>query len=270
MAKFNFSLNAYSNIAAMNRSFQFVAPYIAIISFVVLAISVYKRNDFSTTLKPLPALSQEPKQTPINQDPFETTYNNETFKIMPRFEYEIYGLVVSYRLHNANGTSMLHDLNKDHLNVADFCVVWGESADPHLLKNMDFSSGQFTCNYSSSSRQIWESFKHEKLSNNHLLATDEMIRNQIDQVRIGDQIYIKGRLAHYTNPLGFERRTSTVRTDKGNGACETLLVDEIQIIKSMGSQWRNLIWLALLSLCVALWVIYHTPINADQFGKNNS
>ncbi|WP_154222554.1 hypothetical protein [Marinicella rhabdoformis] len=263
-------MTAYSNIATMNRSFQFAAPYVALISFIIFAVSIYKRNDFTQTLKALPELSSEPKQSPINRPAFLTEYNKETFEVIPKYDYEIYGLVVSYRLHDANGSTMIHDLNKDHLNVADFCVVWGTSADPQLLKAMEFSNGQFTCNYGASSHQVWEDFNHNQLSNNHLLATDENIRSAIDRIRIGDQIHIKGWLSHYVNPMGYERGTSTTRTDTGNGACETVFVNEIHILQSMSTEWRHLIWLSFLSLSAALWTIYHTPVVARQYEKSKN
>ena len=252
----------------MKHLTQTAAPYVALFSFILLVASIYKRNDFTDNFDALTELNQEPIQTAVKRAPFTAEYNNEFYEIKPKFDYNIYGLVVSYRLHDAEGNTMLHDLTKDHLNVADFCVVWGQSANSTLLKDMDFNNGQFTCNYSSKSRTVWDAFNHDQLSNNHLLALDDDIRDQIDDIKIGDQIHIKGWLSHYVNPLGYERGTSITRTDTGNGACETIFVNEINIIKSMSSQWRYLIWLSLLSLCFALWTIYHTPVDAKQFGKS--
>ena len=214
----------------MNHLTSKSAPYIALISLFVVIISFTKRNDFTDSLEILSALNQEPAQSLINQPAFYADYNDETFEIIPKYDYELFGLVVSYRLHDANGSTMIHDLTKDHLNVADFCVVWGTSADTKLLQNMDFSNGQFTCQYSGS-HTVWDKFNHEQLSNNHLLALDENIREQIDEVKIGDQIRIKGWLSHYINPVGSERGTSIVRTDTGNGACETIFVNEIELLK---------------------------------------
>ena len=40
---------------------------------------------------------------------------------------------------------------------------------------------------------------------------------------------MRGWLAGYSNDDGFRRGTSTTRDDTGNGACETIYVDEFQI-----------------------------------------
>ncbi len=233
--------------------------YLVVISFLVLILSFTKRNDFTDQLSPLPELNQEPLQTPTSKPPFTAVYNDETFEIMPKYSYEIYGLVVSYRLHDADGGMMLHALSKDHLNVADYCVVWGTSADPSLLREFDFSNGQFSCQYGTQNRDAWNAFNNQQLSNNHLLALDEHVRSTIDDIKIGDQIKIKGWLAHYKNPLGYERGTSITRTDKGDGACETILVDEISILKPMKTLWRTLLWLSLGIFLLSLFIYFKTP-----------
>lgn len=249
---------------------QRLSPAIALFSFFVLTLSFFKRNDFPDELAIAPELMQEPVQSLMQRPAFDASYNNEDYKILPKYDYELYGLVVSFRLHDADGSTMLHDLSKDHLNVADFCLVWGKTADPKLLQHMSFSNGQFTCNYSSKSHQVWQAFDHHQLSNNHLLALNEAVRTQIDQVKIGDQIRIKGWLSHYVNPLGYERGTSIIRTDQGNGACETIFVNEIELIQPMSSVWRRLLWLSACALLLSLWMIYQTPIRAEDFEKDNT
>lgn len=235
------------------------SSYAVVFSFLLLLISFFKRNDFTNDLQVLSQLSQEPVQTAVETAPFETEYNEETFKVIPKYDYEIYGLVVSYRLHDSEYGQMLHALSKDHLNVADFCVVWGKNADIDILREFDFNNGQFTCNYSTRSNQAWQAFNQAQLSNNHLLAVDEQIRDAIDDIKIGDQIKIKGWLSHYVGPTGFERGTSITRTDTGNGACETIFVNNIEIMSSTNSIWRSLMSFSFGALLISLWLFYKAP-----------
>lgn len=225
----------------------------------LLLVSFLKRNDFTDEMQVLPQLSQEPLQSPVDTSPFTTVYNEESFKIIPKYEYEIFGLVVSYRVHDSEHGQMLHALSKDHLNIADFCVVWGDSANADILREFDFSSAQFTCRYSTKSNQAWQSFNHDQLSNNHLLATDDDIRDTISDIKIGDQIKIKGWLSHYIGPMGYERGTSTTRTDTGNGACETIYVNDIEILSPMNSLWRSLMSFSFGALLISLWLFYKAP-----------
>lgn len=230
-----------------------------VISLLLLIISFYKRNDFTSDLQVLEQLSQEPIQSSVELPPFSAEYNEETFKILPKYDYEIYGLVVSYRLHDATFGNMLHALSKDHLNLADYCVVWGVSADPELLQDFEFKNGQFTCNFSTGSRKAWDAFDQFQLSNNHLLAIDEQIRDTISDIKIGDQIKVKGWLSHYIGPTGFERGSSTVRTDTGNGACETIFVNDIEILSSMNSIWRTLLSFSFGAFLISLILFIKAP-----------
>ncbi len=236
-----------------------ISSYLVVISFILLVIAFFNRNTLTDDINVLPELAVEPVQEIITAPAFTTTYNDESFEVMPKYDYELTGLVVSYRLHDADGGMMLHALNKDHLNVADFCVVWGDSANPELLRDFQFSNGQFTCNYSTQSRTAWDAFNNNQLSNNHLLAIEEHIRDTIKDIKIGDQINIKGWLAHYKNPMGYERGTSTNRTDTGNGACETIFVNEISILQSMNSHWRSLMSFSFGVFLISLILYFKSP-----------
>jgi len=233
--------------------------YLMTISFCLLVWSFFKRNEFSDRLVVLPQLQQEPLQRPTDFPAFATQYQEENFTIKPQYDYELFGLVVSYRLHDATGGIMLHALNKDHLNIADYCVVWGDSADPKLLREFDFSNRQFTCQFSTKSRAAWAQFNPNQLSNNHLLAVDERVRDAIKDIRIGDQIHLKGRLSSYINPVGYERGTSITRTDTGNGACETSWVEQLDILAPMANGWRSLLWLATGIFVLSLVIYYRQP-----------
>ena len=230
-----------------------------VISFFILIFSFTKRNEFSPKLQLLPELQQEPIQAITTKAAFTTTYNEETFEIMPKFDYELYGLVVSYRLHDSESGLMLHALNNDHINVADYCVVWGQTANPKLLADFKFRNGRFTCYWQTDSRYAWEQFNQDQISNNHLLAIDESVRDRIDEIEIGDQIHIKGWLSHYKDPGGYERGTSITRTDTGNGACETILVNEINILTHMENIWRQLMWISLGLLTLTLSIYLKAP-----------
>ncbi len=235
-----------------------------ILSFFLLMFSFIKRNEFQHDLQLKPELLQEPKQSLTKKPAFTTTYNNDAFEIMPKYDYELFGLVVSYRLHDSESGQMIHALNKDHINVADYCVVWGQSANADILREFNFSNGQFTCQFSTKNAQAWQAFNKQQISNNHLLAIDDSIRKQIDDIKIGDQIHIKGWLSHYKNPAGYERGTSITRTDSGDGACETILVNEINIMAHLNNVWRKLLWFSLSCLILTLFIYFKSPFEPHK------
>lgn len=178
-----------------------------------------------------------PAQSLSSETGFQAAYGNTNYSVEPRYDYELTGLVVSRAFHNAKYG--LHRKWNDHLNVADLCVVWGDNASTLDLNAFDFWNGQFTCNISTDSNQDWRAFKADELSNNHLLADDDAIREQIQAVNIGDRIHLKGWLSRYGNDQGFSRNTSTTRKDTGNGACETIFIRQFEILDSMDNGWRT-------------------------------
>jgi len=97
--------------------------YVIPLSFVLLVICFWNRNDLSDKILVQDELKANPIQKISDQSAFSVDVNNVAYEIQPMYEYELYGLVVSYELHNGNYN--LHKRWNDHLNVADYCVVWG-------------------------------------------------------------------------------------------------------------------------------------------------
>lgn len=202
----------------------------------------------------LTELNDEPRQQNVAPAAFTKTAGGVTYTIEPSHSYEIYGLVVSK--HNADTWwDYIHAASNDHLNVTDLCVVWGSNAMTGAYKDLSFSSGQWTCHWQASSEADLRAFDSSKISNNHLLTDDISLVKKLRGVRIGDQIHITGQLANYKHQVGFDfsRGTSVVRTDTGNNSCETIFVNDVNIIRAAPRFWRLLTWAAALGalLCMA-------------------
>lgn len=227
------------------------------VSFLWLLVSFWNRNELPRHIAYVPEITGEPAQTRTNKTPFDVVFDDVEFRIEPVFAYDITGMVVSYRHHDNN--SRMHRLANDHLNMLDVCVVWGENTFGTHLYKLDFWSGIFTCNVETRDQQAWEAFNMYQLSNNHLISDDTYIRNQVKHIRIGDQIRVRGYLASYGNETGSKRGTSTTRKDTGNGACETVYVEEFDILQPATSFWRMSMYASLGILLAGLLVHFSTP-----------
>jgi hypothetical protein len=226
------------------------------VSAVVAAVAFWNRNDLPANVAFRPELANAPRQRAVAKQPLTLDYAGVRYAVVPQYEYELYGMVVSYRQHD--GESRMHRLANDHLNVADLCVVWSDTAlSPHLSK-ISFWNGIFTCNYHTSDRDAWAAFRPNQLSNNHLISADDFIRERVADVRIGDQIRIRGWLASYGSGAG-TRGTSTTREDSGNGACETILVDRLEILQPAFSRWRAALYASLALFAIAAVVHFLLP-----------
>lgn len=230
---------------------------IVIASALLLALAFVKRNEFPSGLDPLPALDEEPQQTASTRRPFSLSFNDVEYRVKPKYRYALDGLVVSFRHHDGN--SRMHSRSQDHLNMLDVCVVWGSNADPELLNRLSFWNGIFTCNVKTRDREAWARFDMYDLSNNHLISDSPRIRDEVRNIRIGDQIRVEGWLASYGTRTGDERGTSTTRTDTGNGACETIYVERFEITRAGMGPWRIAMWAALGTLLLSLVNHFRTP-----------
>ena len=203
----------------------------------------------------LSAVKEEPIQNAVTEDPFIVSKEGRHYHVDPHHEYDLRGLVVSYRKHNADYG--MHERAGDHLNVADLCVLWGASSMLDL-NDFDFRNGEFTCFVKTSSNKAWSLFDMEEMSNNHLITEDDALRDAILDADIGDQIHLTGWLADYAKsldqktPTGFVRKSSINRTDTGNGACETIYVQSFAIIKPYRSIWYALMLLSGVTFLATL------------------
>ena len=255
---------------ALSTVFELIFKWLCILSLAVMAVSaVYKDKVPNPEFYDVSQL-QEPKQTATDETPFTTTVNKQEYTIIPRFNYELDGVVVSY--HNADdlGDIWHHREWKDFINLRDLCVIWGENVATGVYKRIDFHNDSWTCWAAWPDRETGELFKMTDLSNNHLLADNKTVIAALMAAEPGDHIRLRGMLAEYSNPAAnFHRGTSTVRTDTGNGACETIYLDEFSVITKANANLRRVYslskWLAIISAIgfVVMFVIAPVRVNRD-------
>jgi len=214
---------------------QLNAAIIAV-SLVATLICFWHRNEIPQNLDLIPAIAEDPRQRTTSAPEFGVRYNDTDYRVAPEYDYELTGVVVSYRHHDGN--SRMHRQAGDHLNMMDVCVIWGSNAEHPDINKLDFWNGIFTCNVQTRDNAAWAAFDIFKLSNNHLISEDPAIRDQVQELAIGDQIRVRGQLASYTGPGG-TRGTSTTRNDTGDGACETIYVRSFEILEPARNRWRQ-------------------------------
>jgi len=205
------------------------------ISFMVMIVSYITKDTLSSSMGQSDLVIDPPKQYKTDKQSFDLEVNHEHYYITPKYDYIIEGIVVSTH-HSDAFLDMAHEEWRDYLNIADLCVIWGENVKNGVYKDMDFNNGNWTCYYSWPNSEVRQRFHEDQLSNNHLLTSDDAIKQTIMDVEPGDYIRIEGILADYANPAnGFNRKTSIIRTDRGQGACETIFVEKFDIVQQMNS-----------------------------------
>ena len=239
--------------------------YFLILDLLLLLTAIWRSDLLPHATELNPILFNDPVQTQVTQAAYTTKSNDIDYSIQALYEYDLVGLVVSK--HDANTWwDYIHREWNDNLNILDLCVVWGNNVRSDVYREINFSSGQFTCNFSTNSSEAFAAFDQSAISNNHLLTDQPRIAKKMRTVRVGDQIHFRGHLVEYSHNQGFpfKRGTSTVRTDTGNGACETVFIDSFEIIKTGGKPWRILVWLASAILLLGVIVWFSRPVHFDD------
>jgi hypothetical protein len=225
-------------------------------SALLVLVAFWNRNDLPGNIAFRGELKDAPRQSRTSEPPFTVDYAGVAYRVEPQFAYDLYGMIVSYRLHD--GDSFMHRSANDHLNIADLCVVWSDTAFSPTLSKVSFWNGIFTCNFSTRDSEAWANLKMNEVSNNHLITADDVLRDRISEVTVGDQIHVRGLLASYGSGSGV-RGTSTTRDDTGNGACETIFIEQFDVLEPARGAWRIALYAALAALALAVVVHFSLP-----------
>jgi hypothetical protein len=234
-------------------------------SFFLMIVALWRKDVLPDNRGLRKELLTEPVQASMRQAPIETAVSGINYKIKPLYAYDIYGMVVSK--HDADTWwDYIHKEWNDKLNVADLCIVWGNNVHNGSYKDISFSSGQFTCNFSTNSSEAYAAFDQAAISNNHLITDNARIAKKVRSVKIGDQVHFRGYLAEYSHNHGFpfNRGTSIVRTDSGNGACETVYLEDFEILARGGGPWHLLLKAAIVLLIIGVlgwFILPPRPVN---------
>jgi hypothetical protein len=164
-------------------------------------------------------IASGPVQTPIS-DAVPITYRG--LILTPVARYDIEGRLLSKsHYYFANGVTF---------SRYDYALGWKRMSDPEIYSKMRI--GQiarfYYYSWGSEGPPIPTDEINRSSSNNHLIAIDREIERKIGGIREGKIVRIQGYLVNVSTPDGsWTWGTSTSREDSGAGACETILVKEI-------------------------------------------
>ena len=68
-------------------------------------------------------------------------------------------------------------------------------------------------------------------SNMHIIPANERVRSMLKEVRKHDVVRLKGYLVHCVGKDGWKWTSSLSRNDSGNGACELIYTESVEIIQ---------------------------------------
>ncbi|MFC1654551.1 tol-pal system YbgF family protein [Myxococcota bacterium] len=228
----------------------------------------FMRDRFQGVTDVDPSLHFNPLQKQVkDEDPIQFRRGDYNLTLKPLYIYKISGLIVSI-----NDYAMLGLRYQDFYEL-DLCMIWGNNvrSGAYRSSKVSFEHHGNTC-YAKWSRGA--AINGTELSNTHVYATDQDILDELDDLRVGDQIELSGflvevaavpaRVSPGQNPGTARLRSSTVRTDKGNGACEIMYAESLTVLSRGNVLWRLLaeisFWLLLLAFAAIVARLILLPI----------
>ncbi len=147
-----------------------------------------------------------------------------------KFSYDIEALVVHTK--NYRGSSFTDDLSPK-----DLALAWGEPAEKNGEVNFHWGqSGRwYSWNISADdSSKISVDSVNRHSANNHIIPADDTVKNQLKKIKAGDHIRINGYLVDIRgekdNGDWYTWNSSESRNDTGDGACEIIYAEKIEML----------------------------------------
>ncbi|MEN1727687.1 MAG: hypothetical protein AAGJ52_04530 [Pseudomonadota bacterium] len=180
-------------------------------------------DDLAGLVAPIRVSGLSPFQAP-QQRLLESTdsLRVDDLEIRLRAEFEVAARVLSredYRWGEWAGLSPL-----------DLALGWGPMSDPSVLADIDISQGGRFYSWRVDEFPIPRADIEQSSANMHIIVGQPYLFDRLDAVQAGDQLRLSGYLVDVDRDDGWYWRTSLIRTDTGNGACELFLVTDVESI----------------------------------------
>ena len=125
----------------------------------------------------------------------------------------------------------------DFVAPVDIALIWGILTQPEYVRHTKFHLAKRYVSWRYSPPKGGSAYPQgamHSFANNHIISPSPEQKKILDEIEPGDLISLKGQLVNLriydlNGQLVHTMKTSMTRKDKGNGACENILLDEIYI-----------------------------------------
>lgn len=121
------------------------------------------------------------------------------------------------------------------LSPMDIAIGWGVMADPKVYGEFRISQGSRWYFWRADTMPISQREVETQSANIHLVPATSQVAATLKRIHRDDLIRISGSLIEVTAPDGWRWRSSLSREDTGKGACELLLLQQVDWITTPAS-----------------------------------
>ena len=163
----------------------------------------------------------DPLQTDLETAPVTMTLGR--WHLTPRARYDITARVLSREDYH-------FDLISD-LVPEDLALGWGPMSDNRVLSAFTISQGGRFYMWMPKQPElpIPRQVVIEHSANTHVIPANRATRRQLERLRVGQVVHLTGFLVDGVRDDGAYIHTSMTRSDTGPGACEVMLVEQVDV-----------------------------------------
>jgi hypothetical protein len=113
----------------------------------------------------------------------------------------------------------------------DLALAWGMMSDNRILRAFTIiQSARFYTWRPRAELPIPLQDVVEHSANTHVIPVDRGVGSQLAQLRVGQVVHLTGLLVDGVRDDGASIHTSLTRSDAGAGACEVMLVEQVEVL----------------------------------------
>lgn len=189
---------------------------LALLALTLLTVTLLSRSSAELPLQP--QISIVPTQTIANG---VAPWQNGAYRVEPLAGYDVTARVLSARGYSENRES--------EVSPIDLALGWGPMADRALLQSLNVSQRDrwYFVRWRNAPVRAEEVIANS--ANTHLLPADAEVAEQLEAVEPGDIVRLKGYLVKVSAEDGWTWTSSTSRYDTGDGSCEILWVESVEV-----------------------------------------
>jgi hypothetical protein len=163
-------------------------------------------------------VAETPYQIPLESPPRLAL---ENYHVEPLAEFSIEARVLATERYRLGRES--------EISPVDFALGWGAMSDSAVLDRIDISQrGRFYFWHVDEFPIPREEIESHS-ANMHMIPANASVARRLKEIRPGQIVRLQGYLVAISADDGWKWRSSLSRTDTGNGACELVWVESVEI-----------------------------------------
>ena len=142
------------------------------------------------------------------------------YQLTPLADYDIEARVLSVEKYSTDGGARLSPI--------DFAVGWGPMSDSAVLEHFRIRQGARFFSIYPDEQAINLQTALLSAANMHLIPATSDMGDELERVRPGQVVRLRGKLVSALGPNNFTWKSSLSRVDTGAGACELFYVESLE------------------------------------------